>query len=137
MFATKVMPLYLMNIMSIYSFFCGTIFSIHTLYQIVGEELGVLPGMDSIFLALSLERLVGFLGITAQTNKPKKFDIVIYDGISTEETLRMIGATSKARFEIYLPLLMCTQNTHSLCCSLLNVLTLRLQTILEILAQLG
>ncbi|XP_028776399.1 uncharacterized protein At1g26090, chloroplastic-like isoform X1 [Neltuma alba] len=64
---------------------------------IVGEELGVLPGMDSIFLALSLERLVGFLGTTAPKNQPKKFDIVIYDGSSSDETLRMMGATSKAR----------------------------------------
>ncbi|XP_054825269.1 uncharacterized protein At1g26090, chloroplastic isoform X2 [Prosopis cineraria] len=68
-----------------------------TLGGIVGEELGVLPGMDSILLALSLERLVGFLGTTAPKNQQKKFDIVIYDGISSEETLRMIGATSKAR----------------------------------------
>ncbi|KAI9072004.1 hypothetical protein K1719_046037 [Acacia pycnantha] len=64
---------------------------------IVGEELGVLPAMDSIFSAFSLERLVGFLGITEPKNQPKKFDIVIYDGISSEETLRMIGSTSKAR----------------------------------------
>ncbi|CAL5422464.1 unnamed protein product [Camellia sinensis] len=29
---------------------------------VVGEELGVLPGMDSIFPALALQRLVGFFG---------------------------------------------------------------------------
>jgi anion-transporting ArsA/GET3 family ATPase len=64
----------------------------------VGEELGVLPGMDSIFSALGLERLVGFLNNVDQRNLRKdKFDIIIYDGISTEETLRMIGASSKAR----------------------------------------
>lgn len=64
----------------------------------VGEELGVLPGMDSIFSALALERLVGFFGNVAQINhQQNKFDIIIYDGISSEEMLRMIGATSKAR----------------------------------------
>ncbi|KAL3824060.1 hypothetical protein ACJIZ3_020089 [Penstemon smallii] len=65
---------------------------------VVGEELGVLPGMDSIFSALELERLVGFFSNVAQRNNEKvKFDVVVYDGISTEETLRMIGATSKSR----------------------------------------
>lgn len=64
----------------------------------VGEELGVLPGMDSIFSSLALERLVGFFGnIVQQNSKKEKFDIIIYDGMSTEETIRMIGATSKAR----------------------------------------
>lgn len=65
----------------------------------VGEELGVLPGMDSIFSAIALERLVGFFGNFAQLNHRKeKFDVIVYDGISPEETLRMIGASSKARF---------------------------------------
>ncbi|KAL0296773.1 UNVERIFIED_CONTAM: putative protein, chloroplastic [Sesamum radiatum] len=65
---------------------------------VVGEELGVLPGMDSIFSALELERLVGFFGNVVSRNSEKsKFDVVVYDGISTEETIRMIGATSKAR----------------------------------------
>lgn len=66
----------------------------------VGEELGVLPGMDSIFSSLALERFVGFVGNVVQENRKKeKFDIIIYDGISTEETIRMIGATSKARLD--------------------------------------
>ncbi|KAL2233446.1 UNVERIFIED_CONTAM: putative protein, chloroplastic [Sesamum indicum] len=65
---------------------------------VVGEELGVLPGMDSIFSALELERLVGFFGnVVSRNSEIGKFDVVIYDGISTEETIRMIGATSKAR----------------------------------------
>ncbi|PSR91210.1 Arsenical pump ATPase, ArsA/GET3 protein [Actinidia chinensis var. chinensis] len=65
---------------------------------VVGEELGVLPGMDSLFSALALERLVGFFGNVGQRNQQKdKFDIIVYDGIGTEETIRMIGATSKAR----------------------------------------
>ncbi|CAK9157956.1 unnamed protein product [Ilex paraguariensis] len=65
---------------------------------VVGEELGVLPGMDSIFSILALERLVGFFGnVTQRKNQKDKFDIVIYDGLNTEETIRMIGANSKAR----------------------------------------
>lgn len=68
----------------------------------VGEELGVLPGMDSIFSALALERFVGFLREMPQKNHQKdKFDIIIYDGISTEETIRMMGATSKVRLVTY------------------------------------
>ncbi|XP_019072729.1 uncharacterized protein At1g26090, chloroplastic isoform X2 [Vitis vinifera] len=66
--------------------------------QVVGEELGVLPGMDSVFTLLALERLVGFLGNLGRRNLRKdKYDIIIYDGINTEETLRMIGVTSRAR----------------------------------------
>lgn len=68
-----------------------------TLGGIVGEELGILPGMDPIFLVLALERLVGFLGIAASKSQQDKFDLIIYDGISSEETLRIIGGSSKAR----------------------------------------
>ncbi|XP_073295067.1 ATPase GET3D, chloroplastic [Primulina huaijiensis] len=65
---------------------------------VVGEELGILPGMDSIFSVLELDRLVGFFGnVTKRNHEKNKFDIVIYDGVSTEETIRMIGATSKTR----------------------------------------
>ncbi|XP_050373219.1 uncharacterized protein At1g26090, chloroplastic [Argentina anserina] len=65
---------------------------------IFGEELGVLPGMDPIFSALALERLVGFFGNLAQRNHNKdKFDIIVYDGMSSDEMLRMISAASKAR----------------------------------------
>ncbi|XP_057810109.1 uncharacterized protein At1g26090, chloroplastic isoform X2 [Salvia miltiorrhiza] len=63
---------------------------------VVGEELGVLPGMDSIFSSLELERLVGFF-VSQRKGGKAKYDIVVYDGINTEETIRMIGATSKAR----------------------------------------
>ncbi|KAI3970995.1 hypothetical protein MKX01_024642 [Papaver californicum] len=66
---------------------------------VVGEELGVLPGMGSIFAALALQKLVGFIERTSTTKKQtqEKFDIVIYDGVSNEETLRMISATEAAR----------------------------------------
>ncbi|XP_026380968.1 uncharacterized protein At1g26090, chloroplastic-like isoform X1 [Papaver somniferum] len=66
---------------------------------VVGEELGVLPGMGSIFAALALQKLVGVIERTSATKKQtqEKFDIVIYDGVSNEETLRMISATETAR----------------------------------------
>lgn len=68
------------------------------LWQIVGEELGVLPGMDPIFSAYALERLVRFFRKVAEKNHGKdKFDIIIYDGMSSEEILRMISSASKAR----------------------------------------
>lgn len=55
--------------------------------------------MDSIFAALSLDRLVGILTNAVQRNSQNdKFDIILFDGISSEETIRMIGLTSKARF---------------------------------------
>lgn len=54
--------------------------------------------MDCIFSSLALEQLVGFFeNVVQQNSKKEKFDIIIYDGMSTEETIRMIGATSKAR----------------------------------------
>ncbi|KAL8549372.1 hypothetical protein ACS0TY_008270 [Phlomoides rotata] len=64
---------------------------------VVGEELGVLPGMDSIFSSLELERLVGFFNVSKTSSGEAQFDIVVYDGISTEETIRVIGAASKTR----------------------------------------
>lgn len=58
----------------------------------------MLPGMDPIFSALALERLVGFFGNVSQRNHNKdKFDIIVYDGMSSEEMLRMISAAGKAR----------------------------------------
>ncbi|CAI8595647.1 unnamed protein product [Vicia faba] len=68
-----------------------------TIGGIVGEELGIMPGMDSIFLVLALERLVGFLGMSPSKTQHDKFDIVIYDGVSSEETLRIMAGCSKAR----------------------------------------
>ncbi|KAG6405576.1 hypothetical protein SASPL_133167 [Salvia splendens] len=63
---------------------------------VVGEELGVLPGMDSIFSSLELERLLGFF-LSQRKGGKAKYDVVVYDGVNTEETVRMISATSKAR----------------------------------------
>lgn len=57
--------------------------------------------MDCIFSSLALEQLVGFFeNVVQQNSKKEKFDIIIYDGMSTEETIRMIGATSKARLDL-------------------------------------
>ncbi|KAJ4879767.1 hypothetical protein Rs2_36821 [Raphanus sativus] len=68
---------------------------------VVGEELGVLPGMDSIFSMLELERLVGFFRqATRKNHKGKAFDVIVYDGVSSEETLRMIGLSSKTRLYV-------------------------------------
>lgn len=58
----------------------------------------MLPGMDSIFSMLELERLVGFFRqATRKNHEGKAFDVIVYDSISTEETLRMIGLSSKTR----------------------------------------
>ncbi|KAM0875337.1 hypothetical protein ACQ4PT_036874 [Festuca glaucescens] len=63
---------------------------------IVGEELGVLPGMDSISTVLSLQKLLNFL--SAGTSSPQgEFDVVVYDCNNTEEFLRLTGATERAR----------------------------------------
>lgn len=66
----------------------------------MGEELGVLPGMDNIFSAIAVEKLVQFRGGSSSERNYSgdKFDVVVYDGISSEETLRMIGAAERARW---------------------------------------
>ncbi|OAY65365.1 Uncharacterized protein, chloroplastic [Ananas comosus] len=64
---------------------------------VVGEELGVLPGMDSIFSALTLQKLVNFLP-DRKDGASTEFDIIVYDGISAEETLRLVGATERVRW---------------------------------------
>ncbi|KAJ3692430.1 hypothetical protein LUZ60_012780 [Juncus effusus] len=64
---------------------------------IVGEELGVLPGMDSFSPILFLQKLVNFISDGKNNNSKKEFDVVIYDGISSEETLRLFGATERSR----------------------------------------
>lgn len=69
----------------------------------MGEELGVLPGMDTIFSALELEKFVGFLKNKTQKNNPKyDFEVIVYDGLSTEETIRLMSATGKSRFYVSL-----------------------------------
>lgn len=64
---------------------------------VVGEELGVLPGMDSFFSALALQKLVNFLP-GGRSLARTEFDMIVYDGIGSEETLRLIGSTERARW---------------------------------------
>ncbi|KAG6500356.1 hypothetical protein ZIOFF_040201 [Zingiber officinale] len=64
--------------------------------KIVSEELGVLPGMDSIFSALALQKLVSF-DLGQRNFSTREFDVIIYDGVNTDETLRLIGVTDRTR----------------------------------------
>ena len=62
--------------------------------------------MDPIFSAYALEKLAGFFRkVSKKNNNKDKFDIIIYDGMSSEEILRMISAASKARLGNLLPFL--------------------------------
>lgn len=62
----------------------------------MSEELGVLPGMDSIFSALALQKLVSF-DLGQRNFSTREFDVIIYDGVNTDETLRLIGVTDRTR----------------------------------------
>lgn len=53
--------------------------------------------MDSIFSALALGNLVKFLPGESNNARPD-FDIIVYDSNSSDETLRLIGATERARW---------------------------------------
>ncbi|TVU28202.1 hypothetical protein EJB05_19711 [Eragrostis curvula] len=63
---------------------------------IVGEELGVLPGMDSMCSVLSLQKLLNFFS-SGSSSSQAEFDVVVYDCNNTEEILRLIGSTERAR----------------------------------------
>uniref|UniRef100_A0A0D9YX97 Anion-transporting ATPase-like domain-containing protein n=1 Tax=Oryza glumipatula TaxID=40148 RepID=A0A0D9YX97_9ORYZ len=66
------------------------------LEAVVGEELGVLPGMDSVCSVLALQKLLNFFS-TQRNSSQEEFDVVVYDCNNTEEILRLIGATERAR----------------------------------------
>jgi hypothetical protein len=65
----------------------------------VGEELGVLPNMDSILAVGALDRLIRFILGTGNNTKELdgKFDMITYDVISSEKTLRMVGGVERSR----------------------------------------
>jgi anion-transporting ArsA/GET3 family ATPase len=52
-----------------------------TLKNVFGQELGILPGMDTA-LALNAIR---------EYDKSRKYDAIIYDGTGNQDTLRMLG----------------------------------------------
>lgn len=52
--------------------------------------------MDSIFSLLALQKYGNFFSSGKNYSK-KEFDIVIYDGSSSEDTLRLVGATERVR----------------------------------------
>ncbi|KAG0498381.1 hypothetical protein HPP92_003072 [Vanilla planifolia] len=66
---------------------------------VIGEELGVLPGMDSIFSLLALQQYGNFVP-TLKNYSNKEFDVVIYDGSSSEDTLRLVGAIERVRWYV-------------------------------------
>lgn len=66
--------------------------------QVVGEELSVLPGMDALLALGAMEQYIGFAGDVFKARKPDQtYDVVVYDGLSSEETLRLLGAAEKSR----------------------------------------
>ncbi|OAE20730.1 hypothetical protein AXG93_154s2050 [Marchantia polymorpha subsp. ruderalis] len=73
-------------------------FSQGALDEVVSEELSILPGMDS-FLAIGLlDSLSNFTGnsIKLRPKSTEQYDVVVYDGPSSEEILRIIGAPERA-----------------------------------------
>ncbi|KAL3582085.1 hypothetical protein D5086_016417 [Populus alba] len=64
--------------------------------QVLLEPLGWLKQADSS-LKMTQGVLEGLGQINANQSNEDNFEIIIYDGASSDETLRMIGAASKAR----------------------------------------
>ncbi|KAL2612740.1 hypothetical protein R1flu_024432 [Riccia fluitans] len=75
-------------------------FSQGALDEVVSDELSILPGMDS-FLAIGLlDSLSNFTGnsVKLKPRSTEQYDVVVYDGPSSEETLRIIGAPERTRW---------------------------------------
>jgi arsenite-transporting ATPase len=53
--------------------------------------------MDSICSVLALEKLLHFFSAGRRNSQPE-FDVIVYDCNNTEEILRLIGATDRARY---------------------------------------
>ncbi|XP_002967033.2 uncharacterized protein At1g26090, chloroplastic [Selaginella moellendorffii] len=69
--------------------------------EVAGEELSVLPGMDSIMALFVLDQLCGFarrfFPKRSKVFKPE-YDVVVYDGPNSDETLRMFGCAERLRW---------------------------------------
>lgn len=78
-------------------------FSQGALDEIKGEELSVLPGMDPILAMGAIERLTGFTGGLFKgmgKKDEKEYDVVVYDGLSSDEIFRMFGSAERARWYV-------------------------------------
>lgn len=60
----------------------------------------MLPGMDPILAMGAIERLTGFAGGLFKgmgKKEDKEYDVVVYDGFSSDEICRMFGSAERAR----------------------------------------
>lgn len=57
--------------------------------------------MDSVCSVLALQKLLNFFS-TQRNSSQEEFDVVVYDCNNTEEILRLIGATERARYRFSL-----------------------------------
>eukprot|EP00850_Spirogloea_muscicola_P006989 SM000034S12743 [mRNA] locus=s34:526534:530185:+ [translate_table: standard] len=76
-------------------------FSQGALDELMGEELSVLPGMDSLLAVATLERLArptGGLLSPGDGSGEEAFDVVVFDGPSSSEVLRIFGAPERTRW---------------------------------------
>lgn len=53
--------------------------------------------MDSFAPVLALQNLINLFS-EQKGSLEKEYDVVVFDGMSSEETLRLIGATERARY---------------------------------------
>jgi arsenite-transporting ATPase len=79
-------------------------FSSGALQEVVGEELSILPSMDTLLAVGALERLAGITGLLNRQptgsawDSAGKYDVVVYDGPSNEDVLRLFGSPERARW---------------------------------------
>ncbi|KAJ7547937.1 hypothetical protein O6H91_08G110500 [Diphasiastrum complanatum] len=71
--------------------------------EVFGNELGILPGMDPLLSLGVVGQLSDFsngLVKMAYFSAKKRFDVIVFDGPSSEELLRMFGAAERARWYV-------------------------------------